>query len=61
MTLYNFDVDTQGEPGSACYDDCADAWPALTVDDAPVAGADVTGDLTMFEREDGSMQVAANG
>lgn len=61
MTLYNFDADTQGEAESACDDDCADAWPALTVDDTPVAGTDVTAELTTFEREGGTMQVTANG
>lgn len=61
MTLYNFDMDTQDASESSCYDDCADAWPPLTVDETPVAGADVTAELTTFERDDGSMQVAANG
>lgn len=60
MTLYNFDADEQGEPESACYDDCADAWPPLTVDD-PTAGEGVTAELTTFERDDGTTQVAADG
>jgi predicted lipoprotein with Yx(FWY)xxD motif/plastocyanin len=61
MTLYNFDADTQGESESACDDDCADAWPPLTVQDTPAAGENVTAELTTFERDDGTMQVAANG
>lgn len=63
MTLYNFDQDTQGEPESACYDDCEESWPPLTVeeDEEPTAGEGVTAELTTFEREDGTMQVAADG
>lgn len=61
MTLYNFDADTQGEAESDCYDDCADSWPPLTVQDTSTAGEDVAADLTTFERDDGTMQLAANG
>lgn len=61
MTVYNFDMDTQGATESTCYDDCADAWPPLTVEDAPAAGPDVAAELTTFERDDGEMQVVANG
>ncbi|WP_265109765.1 plastocyanin/azurin family copper-binding protein [Halosolutus halophilus] len=60
MTLYMFDQDTQGESESACYEDCADAWPPLTTDTI-AAGDDVTADLETFERETGEMQVMANG
>ena len=61
MTLYVFEPDSEGE--SACADDCADAWPPLTVeaDTEPTAGDGVTGDLSTFERADGSMQTAYNG
>lgn len=61
MTLYSFDMDTQDVAESTCYDDCAEAWPPLTVEATPEAGADVAAELTTFEREDGAMQVAANG
>lgn len=61
MTLYRFNQDTKGSGQSTCTDGCADAWPPLTVDGSPSAGGDVTADLTTFEREDGSRQVAANG
>ncbi len=60
LTLYMFDQDTQGDGASACYDDCAAAWPPVTATD-PVAGDAVTAELTTFEREDGTAQVAANG
>lgn len=61
QTLYMFDQDTQGADESACYDDCAENWPPLTVENEPTVGDDVTADVTTFEREDGSQQVAANG
>lgn len=61
QTLYVFDRDTRGEGASACYDDCAENWPPLTVDDEPTVGEDVDADVTTFEREDGSLQVVANG
>lgn len=54
-TLYMFDVDEPGE--SACYDDCATAWPPLESAD-PVAGDGVDqGLLGTTEREDGGTQV----
>lgn len=61
QTLYMFEQDTQGEEASACYDDCAENWPPLTVDEEPTVGEDVAAEVTTFERENGSMQVAANG
>lgn len=61
LTLYMFDQDTQGEGASTCYDDCAAAWPPLTVDETPTAGDEVMASLETFEREDGTMQVIANG
>lgn len=61
QTLYVFDQDTRGEGASTCYDDCASNWPPLTVDGEPTTGESVTADLTTFEREDGSAQVAADG
>lgn len=61
MSLYMFDQDTQGEPMSACYDGCAQAWPPLTMDGEVTGSDDVSAGLTTFERDDGSMQVAANG
>lgn len=61
LTLYMFDNDTQDSGESACYDDCASAWPPLTVEGTPLKGPAVTAVLTTFEREDGSVQVVANG
>jgi len=60
-TLYMFDSDTQGNLASTCTDGCAEAWPPLTTAGTPQAGEGLTADLTTFEREDGTAQVAANG
>lgn len=60
-TLYMFEQDTTGEPASACTGGCADAWPPLTVEDSPTTGGEVAADVSAFERDDGSMQVAAGG
>ena len=54
-TLYTFRKDTAGS--SACYDDCAKAWPPFL---APDEGA-VEGDLTVIERTDGTYQWAMKG
>lgn len=61
MTLYMFDSDANGAGESTCYDDCAEAWPPLTVDAEPSAGDGVTAALTTFERDDGETQVAGAG
>lgn len=56
MTLYLFTNDEGGT--STCYDDCAQAWPPLTVDGDPVAGDGVDTDLLgTVERDDGKTQV----
>ncbi len=60
-TLYMFDPDTQGADASTCSGDCAEAWPPLTVDGDPNVDDGVTADISTFEREDGTRQVAANG
>lgn len=60
--LYLFTADTQGE-SSACYDDCAAAWPPLLAAGTPTA-ADPALDAAMLgtlERRDGAMQVTYNG
>lgn len=61
MTLYMFDNDSQGAGESTCYDSCPESWPPLTVEGEPVAGGEVTAELSTFEREDGGRQVAAAG
>ena len=56
MTLYGFTVDTEGV--SACYDDCAAAWPALIADGEVTVGEGLDQSLvSTVERTDGSMQV----
>jgi predicted lipoprotein with Yx(FWY)xxD motif len=59
MTLYLFTPDSENE--SVCTDDCAEAWPPLTVEGDPLAGSDLEAPLETFERPDGSMQVAIDG
>ena len=61
MTLYMFDSDTRGAAETTCSGDCAAAWPPLTIDGGPTSGEEVTAELTTFQREDGSTQVAAAG
>ncbi len=60
-TLYIFKKDSPGK--SACGPDCATNWPPLTVKDAAAvsAGDGVTGKLSTFTRDDGSLQVAYDG
>jgi predicted lipoprotein with Yx(FWY)xxD motif len=59
MTLYMFDPDEQGE--STCYDQCATAWPPLTVDGDPTVGEGLDDSLVgTVERTDGTMQVTYN-
>lgn len=60
-TLYMFDPDTQGDGTSTCSGGCAEAWPPLTVEASPTAGAAVTAELDTFERTDGTTQITANG
>lgn len=61
MTLYLFAIDADGV--SECYDDCAFAWPPLTVPAGvePTAGEGVMGELTLHERTDGAFQVVYDG
>ena len=61
MTVYQFDSDEQGAEESACVGDCLSSWPPLLVEEEPTAGDDVTAELNAFERDDGSVQVTANG
>jgi predicted lipoprotein with Yx(FWY)xxD motif/glucose/arabinose dehydrogenase len=60
-TLYTFSHDDDGE--STCYDQCAEAWPPLTIEagSQPTANAGVPGQLGTVEREDGSTQVTYDG
>lgn len=57
--LYLFTADQQGE-ASACYDECADAWPPVTGDAAADAGLDASL-IGSIIRDDGSLQATYNG
>ena len=60
MTLYIFLNDEPGK--SNCYDACAQNWPPLLTEGAPVAGEGVDAALLgTAERSDGTMQVTYNG
>ena len=60
MSLYLFLRDTDGE--SACYDQCAAAWPPLLTDEAPVALDGVDSELLgTTDRTDGTTQVTYAG
>jgi len=61
MTLYVFAKDGPGE--SYCYDQCAQNWPPLLVEEGqePTAGEGVDGELSVIKRDDGGLQVAHNG
>lgn len=61
LTLYTFEPDSANT--STCVDDCAQAWPPFTVgaDVSLDAGDGVGGELTRFERPDGTLQVAYDG
>src|SRR5262249_26564116 len=56
-----FGVDALND--SACYDQCAKAWPPLTVSDASSLTQDeeVPGVLGTITRKDGTLQVTYNG
>ena len=56
MVLYLFTPDEAGQP--TCYDACAEAWPPLTADAAPTAGAGLDASkITLVPRTDGTQQV----
>lgn len=60
-TLYMFvpDQEANGEP--TCYDDCADAWPAVEAVDDPTVGEGLDqSTVATVERTDGSTQLTYN-
>ncbi len=61
--LYRFASDSEGARSSACTGGCATAWPPFTVEAAAdlTADAELMADLSLFEREDGALQVAFAG
>jgi predicted lipoprotein with Yx(FWY)xxD motif len=59
-TLYAFTVDKGGK--SACYQQCAQAWPALTTKSTPTAAVGADGSLlATAPRTDGTQQVTYAG
>jgi predicted lipoprotein with Yx(FWY)xxD motif len=60
QAIYIFENDPKGE--SACYDDCAEAWPPVFTDGEPVAGDGVDESLLgTTKRRDGKLQVTYAG
>src|SRR5437764_11247263 len=62
MSLYIFTADSLGQ-SSVCNDNCAKAWPPLTVDSADkLSVADgIPGKFDTIKRKDNSLQVTYNG
>lgn len=60
FSLYFFASDVADSGQSACVGGCAAAWPPL-IDEAPTAGAGVSGTVGSITRVDGSNQVTYNG
>jgi predicted lipoprotein with Yx(FWY)xxD motif len=60
QAIYIFEKDPKGE--SACYGDCAEAWPPVFSDGQPVAGDGVKDSLLgTTTRRDGKLQVTYDG
>jgi predicted lipoprotein with Yx(FWY)xxD motif len=60
-TLYMFVPDQQQEGEPTCYDDCAEAWPALEATGELTAGEGLDQSLlSSAERTDGTTQVTYN-
>lgn len=60
QAIYLFDVETTSQP--RCYGQCADAWPPVLTDGAPLAGERVKGSLLgTTQRTDGTTQVTYDG
>jgi predicted lipoprotein with Yx(FWY)xxD motif len=60
QAIYIFERDTEGK--SACYDECAEAWPPVYTDGEPQAGKGVKQSLLgTIERRDGRKQVTYAG
>lgn len=54
MTVYSFDKDSAGK--SACYGDCATAWPPVSAESMP-AGTNIS----IIARDDGTRQATLKG
>ena len=59
LTLYGFTVDTDGT--SACFDDCAAAWPPLPFEDGAVGDGVDASLLDSTDRGDGIVQAVYAG
>jgi len=61
MTLYVFTEDSGND--SFCLDECSREWPTLIAKQGttPRLGAGLTGNLDVFQRSDGVMQISYNG
>ena len=60
QAIYLFDIEKTPTP--ECYDACAEAWPPVLTDGAPVAAGGARADLLgTSPRTDGSMQVTYAG
>ena len=60
QAIYLFDIETTPQP--RCYGPCADAWPPVLTDGAPVAGHKVKQSLLgATQRTDGTTQVTYDG
>ncbi len=56
QAIYIFEREPKGEP--VCYDECAEAWPPVFTEGAPVAGKGVNASLLgTVKRRDGKLQV----
>lgn len=61
MTVYMFDNDTQGADASTCEGECADNWPAVTVDSETPEVEGVSGEVGTITGVDGEPQLTLNG
>src|SRR5687768_7772932 len=60
QAIYIFEKDPKGE--SACYGECAEAWPPVFTEGDPVAGDGIDASLLgTTERRDGKLQVTYAG
>jgi predicted lipoprotein with Yx(FWY)xxD motif len=60
QAIYLFDIETTPQP--RCYGPCADAWPPVLTDGAPLAGHRVKESLLgTAQRTDGTTQVTYDG
>ena len=60
-SVYFFAEDVKGSPTSACKDECATAWPAVTTSSDTPAGEGVTGTVGTISTAGGSKQITING